>query len=146
MTWLLLGILLALSPSCVWAQTASPNLNDQQLLASDPTYQNRVRESLISYCIFIDGETVLNGLNGLSPFELHIKRVNYCAAVMGNPDNYKQIFAEASATNGTVIGDATQSGSVSLTSANVATQATKVLDPDLNNAVSSVFNTFLTVP
>lgn len=138
----LLSLLIA-APA--FAQTASPNLNDQQILSGDPTFQNRVRESLLSFCSTVSGETI-TGLTGTMPLALHLKRANLCQAVTLVPDSYKTLFADFAAANATVIGDATQAGTVPLTSTNVAAQATKVLDTDLNNAVASVLNVFLTVP
>jgi hypothetical protein len=136
--------LLSLTVAAI-AQTASPNLNDQQVLAADPTFQNRIRESLISTCASISSEAV-TGLSGSMPVALHLKRANYCSLILAAPDSFKQIFADAVATNTTVINDATQTGTVPLTSTNAAAQATKVLDADVANALSSVFNGFLSVP
>lgn len=135
------------APTPALAQTASPNLNDQQVLASDPTFQNRVRESLVNYCAnVVSVETITGTWTGTMPAFTHKLRVNYCASVLAAPDSFKQLFAIAAAANATIIGDATQGGTVPLTSANVAAQATKVLDGDLNNGVSAVLNPFLVAP
>lgn len=136
--------LLALTAGAL-AQTASPNLADQQTLAADPTFQNRVRQALIVYCQVITSETV-TGLTGTVPISYHIKRANFCASIMAAPDSFKQLFSDAAAINATILNEATQNGTVPLTGTNVAAQAAKILDPDLNNAVSSMFNQFLTVP
>ena len=138
--------LLLIWPALALGQTASPNLNDQQVLSSDPTFQNRVRESLINYCANVVSTETITGLTGTMPVHLHQLRVTYCALVLATPDSYKTIFADAAAANSTVIGDATQAGTVPLTSTNVAAQATKVLDTDLNNAVSAVLNPFVGGP
>lgn len=136
--------LLLFWPALALGQTASPNLNDQQVLSSDPTFQNRVRESLLSFCSTVSGETI-TGLTGTMPTHLHLLRANFCNTVVMSPDNYKVLFADMAASNATVIGDATQAGTVPLTGTNVAAQATKVLDTDLNNAVAAVLNVFLVV-
>lgn len=137
-----LAVLFLLSAAPAFAQTASPNLNDQQVLTTDPTFQNRARESSINYCNTVVSTESITAAS----LHLHIQRVNLCAQIMSSPDTFKTLFADAAAANATVIGDATQAGSVPLTSANVAAQATKVLDTDLNNAVASSLNSFLTVP
>lgn len=139
-------VALLLWPALALAQTASPNLNDQQVLSSDPTFQNRVRESLVNYCANVVSTETITGLTGTMPFHLHQLRAVYCAQVLAAPDNFKGIFADAASANSTVIGDATQAGTVPLTSTNVAAQATKVLDADLNNAVSAVLNPFVGGP
>src|SRR5258706_6689549 len=88
------------------AQTASPNLNDQQTLAADPTFQVRVRQSLVSTCASISSEAI-TGLSGTMPVALHLKRANYCSLILAAPDSFKQIFADAIAANSTVINEAT---------------------------------------
>jgi hypothetical protein len=124
--------------------TASPNQADQTFLAADPTFQSRVRQSFLNYCV----GSVLT--ENATTTVLHFKRVNFCSLVMstiGGPDNYKLMFAQAAAANATVISDATVAGTVPITSSAIAiTQAAVIPDGDVNNAVSAAFNIFLSQP
>ena len=65
---------------------------------------------------------------------------------MVSPETYKVLFADMIATDANVLADATQAGTVALTSGNVATQAALVTDAHMDAAVSSEFNTFLVLP
>lgn len=112
--------------------------NDQQFLAADATFQNRVRQSLIAACIAIKSE------GGVVAF--HRERETYVAAVMNGADNFKLIFAQAVAANVTVISDATQSGTVILSGANAAAQAALVTDAHIDAAISGDFNSFFRTP
>lgn len=111
---------------------------DSAVLASDPTFQNRVRESLVSACqnIATEGWTVA----------FHRERAKFAAQVVASPDSFKTTFAVLCATDTNVLADATQGGTVALTSANVATQAALVTDAHLDAAISSEFNTFIVEP
>src|SRR5580692_11648523 len=102
------------------AATPSPNYSDKQLLSSDPTFQNRVRESLLAACISIKNEAV--------SVAFHRERETFLIGVMSQPDVFKLLFAQTVATDANVIGDATVAGSVPLTAGNVATQAALVTD------------------
>lgn len=113
--------------------------NDSAVLSTDPTYQNRVQESLLAYCVqtvVSEGFTVL----------WHVKRTAFCELVVNSPSNYKTLFAATTATDTTVLSDATQAGTVALTTSNVAAQAALVTDVHMDNAVSAEFNTFLVLP
>jgi hypothetical protein len=112
--------------------------SDKQILSTDPTYQNRVRQALVGAIISIknEGTTVA----------YHRERETYGVQVMANPDNYKVIWAQAVSDDANVIGDATQGGTVVLTAANVAAQAALVTDAHLDAAISSDFNTFFRTP
>lgn len=121
------------------AATPSPNYNDKQFLAADPTFQNRVRQSLLAACVLAkleDPRTV--------PF--HRERETFIVAVVSQPDVYKVLFADAAASFTAVINDATLSGATPLTSANVAAQAALVQDSNIDAAVSSSFNMFFRTP
>jgi hypothetical protein len=120
------------------AATPSPNYSDQQLLSSDATFQNRVRQSLLTACAAIKSEAVTTAF--------HRERETYVQGVMNAADSYKLIFAQAVATNSSVISDATVAGATPLTSGNVATQAALVTDPHIDTAVSSLFNAFFRTP
>lgn len=122
---------------------AAVALSDQYQLSGDATFQSRVQASLIAACVAIGNE----GWNVV----FHRERQTFATQVLnstvsGNQAFYVTQFAEAVATVTAVINDATQNGTVSLTSGNRATQAALVLDSDINNAVSAVFNTFIRLP
>src|SRR6516164_9416900 len=106
------------------AATPSPNYADQQLLASDPTFQNRVRQSLINACIANKGEA--------TTVAFHRERETYCVAVLNNPDQFKALTTMGVGAHPAGIGDGTLKGKVPLTSGNVATQATLVTDPHID--------------
>lgn len=113
--------------------------NDQQFLAADPTFQNRVRQSLVAACINIKSESPTT-----VPF--HRERETYATAVMNSPDTFKTIFADAVAANAAVIADATVAGTVVLTSGNAAAQAALVTDTHIDTAISGDFNSFFRTP
>ena len=118
--------------------TASPNYSDQQLLASDSTFQNRVRQSLMKACssIINEGWAVV----------FHRERQTFAVACMNAPDTFKLIVAQAVATDAGVIGDATVAGATPLTSGNVAAQAALVTDGHMDTAVAANFNSFFRTP
>ena len=120
------------------AATPSPNYSDQQLLASDATFQNRVRQSLLAACVSIKNEAVTTAF--------HREREAFLVGVTNSPDSYKVLVAQSVATNASVIGDATAAGTVPLTSGNVATQAALVTDAHLDTAIASNFNSFFRTP
>jgi hypothetical protein len=112
--------------------------SDQQFLAADPTFQNRVRQSLVAQCINIKSEAVT--------VAFHRERETYVAAVMNSPDSFKLIFAQAVAANASVIADATAAGTVVLSAANAAAQAALVTDVHIDTAISGDFNSFFRTP
>jgi hypothetical protein len=134
---LLLAAALLLSPIAAEAQAAASH-GDQALLSADPTFQNRVKESLAASCVAIanEGFAVVN----------HKKRADYCAGVLAAPDSFKVIFAVTVATDTNVIADATASGTLPLTPANAAAQGALVSDAHIDAAISSEFNAFLLLP
>lgn len=118
--------------------TPSPNYNDKQLLASDPTFQNRIRQSLLATCVLakLEGNTV--------PF--HRERETFIVSVVTQPDVYKVLFSTAAVSFTNVINDATLSGATPLTSGNVAAQAALVQDSSIDLAVTGSFNMFFRTP
>jgi hypothetical protein len=143
---LAIALLLLAVPSGAGAQAAatpSPNLSDQQFLAGDPTFQNRVEESLLATCSSIANEAISQ-----SSLSLHVKRQNQCSFMLApaNLSNYKIIVAAMAATDASVIGDATASGTTALTAGNAAAQAALVTDAHIASAISGQFNTLLSVP
>lgn len=120
------------------AATPSPNYADKQLLASDATFQNRVRQSLLAACSSIKNE-------GTS-VAFHRERETFLVGVMNQPETFKVLFANVVAGDASVIGDATVSGGTPLTSGNVAAQAALVTDAHIDTAVSANFNSFFRTP
>lgn len=112
--------------------------NDKFQLAQDSTFQNRVRTSLIAACISIKNEGA-----GVA---FHRERETYLVSVMNSPDSYKVLFANAVATDASVINDATATGTVALTGANVAAQQANVTDAHIDTAIASQFNSFFRTP
>jgi hypothetical protein len=122
---------------------------DQDILSTNTTFQNRVRQGLLTTCTNISAESLVLSANPLpaaaqTALTLHNRRAAYAAAVQGNGDNYKIVWAEAVATDATVISDATQAGTVVLTTANAAAQQALVTDAHISTAISSQFNSFFT--
>jgi hypothetical protein len=112
--------------------------SDQQFLAADSTFQNRVRQSLIAACVSIKNEAVTTAF--------HRERESFLVAVNNAPDSYKVIVAQNTATNASVISDATVAGTVALTGANAAAQAALVTDAHIDTAIASNFNSFFRTP
>src|SRR5271157_2545666 len=100
------------------AATPSPNYNDSQILSADPTFINRVRQSLIAACIAIAGEGIT------AP--LHLPRGQLAMQILQAPGNNATVWAQLVAANSTVLNDATVNGGTPLTVGNVAAQAALV--------------------
>lgn len=120
------------------AATPSPNYSDKFLLAGDPTFIGRVRQSMIAAAISIKNEAVTTSF--------HRERETLVVAIMNSPENYKTLFANSVATDANCISDATVAGATALTGANVAAQAALVTDAHIDVAVSSQFNSFIRTP
>jgi hypothetical protein len=112
--------------------------SDSYQLSTDPTFQNRVRSSLVAACISI--------VNEGWAVAFHRERDTFAVQVMNAPDTYKLLFANAVATDASCLADATAAGTVVLTSGNVATQAALVTDAHIDAAVSGQFNSFFRTP
>lgn len=76
----------------------------------------------------------------------HRERQTQAVGILNNPDSFKVLFASTVATDANVISDATQVGTVALTTGNVATQAALVTDAHIDAAVSAQFNSFFRTP
>jgi|SRR5580765_1751701 hypothetical protein len=114
---------------------------DAAQLASEPTFQARVGSGLYTYCqvVATEGWTV--------PF--HRERasfVNQIFTTVATTNPYIQLFANTVATDTSVLADATQAGTVVLTSANKAAQSALVTDTHISNAIASQFNSYVRVP
>ncbi|MBV9075652.1 MAG: hypothetical protein JOZ10_18670 [Acidobacteria bacterium] len=109
--------------------------SDSYVLSTDSTFRSRVQAALITAAISIWNEA------GSTAF--HVQRVRYAAEIMNSPGTCAPLFANAVATDATCLSDATQGGTVALTSGNVAAQAALVSDVHMDNAISAQFNSFL---
>ena len=104
-------------------------LTDQVNLAANVNFQNRVQQSMIAAAIAISNEALTTGYHNL--------RAKLAKAIINTPGSYAPLFTKAVVTDATVQADA---GTV--TGANSDTQQALVTDAHINNAVSSVFNSF----
>lgn len=115
--------------------------SDKYQLSQEPTFQNRVQASLVAACVSISNE-------GWAVV-FHRERSIFAAQVLlspSGPTNYVQLFSNAVSADANVIGDATQAGTVILTSANRAAQSALVTDPHIDTAIAAAFNSFIREP
>lgn len=115
--------------------------SDRYTLSIDPAFLHRVQAALVAACVSIANE------GWAVPF--HRERASFAVTILNNPNgtpNYSQLFCNSVATDATCISDATQAGTVVLTSGNVATQAALVTDAHIDSAISAEFNAFIRVP
>lgn len=113
--------------------------NDMAVLASNAVFQDRVRSAMIAGAILVKGESP-------TAIPFHREREAYVVQALNSPDTFKVLFANAVATDSTVIADATQGGTVALTTGNVATQQALVTDAHILAALSATFNSFFRTP
>lgn len=112
--------------------------SDMNILSTDTGFIGRVRASMIFTAVAITTESRTTAF--------HRERETYAVAILNSPDIYKVLFANTASTDSNVVGDATASGTVVLTSGNVATQAALVTDAHIDTAISSQFNSFFRTP
>lgn len=112
--------------------------NDKQLLSADATFQKRVRQAMIAACVSIKNEAVTTAF--------HRERETFLVQVINAPDTYMLLFTNSVSNDSAVINSATATGTVALTTGNVATQAALVTDASLDTAVASQFNSFFRTP
>lgn len=119
---------------------ATANLTDMSILSTDAVFGSRVLMSLTMFCwSTIPGESITSSTVGL-----HLARKNFSAQILNNPNQYKQLFVNAVASNQTVANDATSAGTlVGMTGPQVAAAAAACTDTDINNAVAAAFNAFI---
>jgi hypothetical protein len=119
---------------------ATANFTDMSVLATDPTFTNRVLISLVQYCtVTIPSETI-----AATAVQLHVSRKQYASAILNNPTLYKPLFVNAVAANQIVANEATVSGTIALANgATLATAAALCLDADISNAIAAAFNAFI---
>ena len=113
------------------------SLSDSAVLGGNATFISRVQESLVASAIAIssEGTGVVN-----HPYRLHT--VHQLFQSPTSLQNFVSMFALTVPTDTTVLADATQAGTVALTTGNVATQQALVTDAHINSAVSGQFNAF----
>lgn len=115
--------------------------NDRYQLAQDATFQNRVQAALLATCVSIANE-------GWA-IAFHRERASFASNILSNSNvsiNYPAMFSNSVATDATVISDATQAGTVALTTGNRAAQAALVTDAHIDTAIAAEFNAFIRVP
>jgi hypothetical protein len=110
---------------------------DTFILSTQSTFVGRVQAALVTACgnIANEGLAVPN----------HPARVQLVHQILANPSNlanYTTLFAVTVAADTTVISDATQAGTVPLTTGNVQTQQALITDAHISNAVSAEFNSY----
>lgn len=114
------------------------SLSDSNVLGINATFSGRVQSSLLAaaIAIFAEGSSVAN----------HRDRVAFIHQLLASPTNvanFTSLFALTVATDTTVLGQATQAGTVVLTGSNVAAQQALVTDAAISSAISGQFNAFV---
>lgn len=117
---------------------------DSAILSANSTFQGRVGSALFTYCQVVGSEA------WTVPF--HRERAGFASQVFTQTLNaqgtnpWQFIFANSVATDATVVSDATQAGTVTLTTGNVATQQALVTDTHISNALAAQFNSYIREP
>ncbi|HQR17693.1 MAG TPA: hypothetical protein PK948_04965 [Gemmatimonadales bacterium] len=109
--------------------------SDRYLLGIEPAFVHRVRSSLVIYCATVAAEA--------ASAAYHTVRLQRAVQIINNPDAYMQLYSNAAALDATVIADATQGGTVAITSGNSAAQSALVTDAHLDAAIAAQFNFFV---
>lgn len=89
------------------------SLSDQNLLSQDTGFIARVRQSMINTANTIKVENPQTVI-------FHRERETYAVAILNNPDNYKQLFANVLAGDANCSADATQANAASSFTATIA--------------------------
>lgn len=111
------------------------SLSDKTILAADPTFQKRVQAAIIAASVSISTDGLVDPVS--------VKRHAQVVQILANTAFWTVLFSQTiAASDPTTINLATANGSVILTLQNLASQAALVTDVAINNAVSSVFNSF----
>lgn len=127
MMHLITRAVMAVALSLMLNASAWAALSDQVALSADTNFQSRVRQAIIAAAIAISNEAVSTGFHDL--------RAKLARAVMNQPDTYAPLFAKAVVTDATVQSDYTGGGNLQ----------TAVTDAHINNAVSSMWNSFFSI-
>lgn len=109
--------------------------SDSFALSLNGSFQNRVQTSLVAACIAISNES--------TTVVAHVSRRAYVGFVLNNPQSLTQQFSLAVATDTSCLADATSSGTIPVTSTNSNAQEALVTDAHIDNAVSAMFNAFV---
>jgi hypothetical protein len=114
--------------------------SDMYFLSQDPTFQNRVQQSMLAAAVAIANEGY--------GIVFHQQRAALSTGVIISPRgvsgglNYTLLFTNTVATDASVIADATAAGTVVLTGGNAAAQAALVTDAHIDVAISDCWNAF----
>jgi hypothetical protein len=118
------------------------SFSDSYQLSQSVVFQNRVQSALVTYfgTITNEGGTVL----------FHKERIRYISMVMGGTNTANltasvTLFTYVAAADAIALADATQAGTVVLTSANRDAQGALVSDQHISNAIAAQFNQFITI-
>ncbi len=122
--------------------------SDMYQLSQDPTFQSRVAAALLQTCANVVSE---NGAANPFSVPFHRERSLFVVQILNatatpSPSPYVQLFANSVATDGNVIADATQGGTVPLTPTNRQTQGALVTDVHIGNALAAQFNSYIRIP
>lgn len=114
------------------------SLSDSNFLGVNLLFIARVQSALLAAAvnIFAEGTAVNN----------HRDRVTFIHQLLASPTNvanFSSLFALTVGTDVTVVGQATQAGTVVLSAANAAAQQALVTDAAINNAIAGQFNAFV---
>lgn len=118
------------------------SFSDSYQLSQDATFSNRVQAALVTYFGVVNNEA------GTTLY--HSRRVAYISMIMGSTTTANlaasvTLFTYIAAADATVLSDATQGGTVALTSGNRAAQAALVTDTHISNAIAAQFNQVITI-
>lgn len=114
------------------------SFNDANILGTNALFVGRVQAALLSACVNIAAE------GNVADHAVRLQLVHAVLSTPTNLANYASEFGLTAATDATVLADATQNGTVVLTTGpgNIATQQALVTDAHITNAVSGQFNAF----
>ncbi len=113
------------------------SFNDSAVLGVNPAFVARVQSALLSAAININSEGIAVVNHGP-----RIQLVHQIFQSPTNLTNYATMFGLSVSTDASVISDATQAGTVALTSNNISAQEALVTDTHITNAVSGQFNAY----
>lgn len=114
------------------------SLSDSNILGTNANFVARVQSSLLAAAIniFAEGVAIAN----------HRDRVAFIHQILASPVNVTNtttMVALTVATDPTVLGQATQAGTVVLSGPNIVAQQALVTDAAISNAIAGQFNAFV---
>ena len=113
------------------------SLSDSSILGTNVKFMARVQAALVAACGAIATESTATAS--------HPYRLQLVHAVLARPtamQDYATLFAWMVSTDALVLADATQAGTVVLSSGNADAQQALVTDAHIQTAVSGFFNAF----